>query len=233
MQRGLAASRLGCRQHRGAAGGGRARSAQHDDPQVATCSTSPRRAPIPIPSCARPPTPRSPRSTPAAADRPRRQSVPGHQPRQRAAARRDRARHHLRRDGRHQHGAWRDDHARRLCRLCLQQCFAPSCRRAGSAPISSSRCRWRSCSPGWSASLLERCLIRFLYGRPLETLLATWGVSLILQQAVRSIFGSPNKEVANPSWMTGGFDDRRRLHDHLEPRSSSSSSALSCSARWR
>jgi urea transport system permease protein len=54
--------------------------------------------------------------------------------------------------------------------------------------------------------LLERCLIRFLYGRPLETLLATWGVSLILQQAVRSIFGSPNKEVANPSWMTGGFD---------------------------
>jgi len=54
--------------------------------------------------------------------------------------------------------------------------------------------------------VLERCLIRFLYGRPLETLLATWGVSLILQQTVRSIFGSPNKEVANPSWMTGGFD---------------------------
>ena len=54
--------------------------------------------------------------------------------------------------------------------------------------------------------LLERCLIRFLYGRPLETLLATWGISLILQQAVRSIFGSPNKEVSNPSWMTGGFD---------------------------
>ena len=54
--------------------------------------------------------------------------------------------------------------------------------------------------------VLERTLIRFLYGRPLETLLATWGVSLILQQAVRSLFGSPNKEVANPSWMTGGFD---------------------------
>jgi len=54
--------------------------------------------------------------------------------------------------------------------------------------------------------LLERSVIRFLYGRPLETLLATWGVSLILQQAVRSIFGSPNKEVSNPSWMTGGFD---------------------------
>jgi urea transport system permease protein len=54
--------------------------------------------------------------------------------------------------------------------------------------------------------LLERCVIRFLYGRPLETLLATWGVSLILQQAVRSIFGSPNREVSNPAWMTGGFD---------------------------
>jgi len=54
--------------------------------------------------------------------------------------------------------------------------------------------------------VLERSVIRFLYGRPLETLLATWGVSLILQQAVRSIFGSPNKAVANPSWMTGGFD---------------------------
>jgi urea transport system permease protein len=54
--------------------------------------------------------------------------------------------------------------------------------------------------------ILERTLIRFLYGRPLETLLATWGVSLIMQQAVRSVFGSPNKEVANPSWMTGGFD---------------------------
>jgi len=53
--------------------------------------------------------------------------------------------------------------------------------------------------------VLERCLIRFLYGRPLETLLATWGVSLIMQQAVRSIFGSPNKAVSNPSWMTGGF----------------------------
>jgi urea transport system permease protein len=52
---------------------------------------------------------------------------------------------------------------------------------------------------------LERGIIRFLYGRPLETLLATWGISLILQQAVRSIFGAPNKEVMNPSWMTGGF----------------------------
>jgi urea transport system permease protein len=53
--------------------------------------------------------------------------------------------------------------------------------------------------------LIERGIIRFLYGRPLETLLATWGVSLILQQAVRSIFGPTNREVGNPSWMSGAF----------------------------
>ncbi|MBI1778409.1 MAG: urea ABC transporter permease subunit UrtB [Proteobacteria bacterium] len=53
---------------------------------------------------------------------------------------------------------------------------------------------------------LERSVIRYLYGRPLETLLATWGISLVLQQAVRSIFGAPNREVANPNWMTGGFE---------------------------
>jgi urea transport system permease protein len=54
--------------------------------------------------------------------------------------------------------------------------------------------------------LIERGIIRFLYGRPLETLLATWGVSLILQQAVRSYFGPTNKEVGNPSWMSGAFE---------------------------
>jgi urea transport system permease protein len=50
---------------------------------------------------------------------------------------------------------------------------------------------------------IERCLIRFLYGRPLETLLATWGLSLILQQAVRSIFGPSNRDVGSPGWMSG------------------------------
>ena len=54
--------------------------------------------------------------------------------------------------------------------------------------------------------IIERGIIRFLYGRPLETLLATWGVSLILQQAVRTIFGPNNREVGNPSWMSGAFD---------------------------
>jgi len=52
---------------------------------------------------------------------------------------------------------------------------------------------------------IERGIIRFLYGRPLETLLATWGLSLVLQQAVRSIFGPTNREVGAPSWMSGAF----------------------------
>ncbi|RZI41292.1 urea ABC transporter permease subunit UrtB [Herbaspirillum sp. HC18] len=51
---------------------------------------------------------------------------------------------------------------------------------------------------------LERTVIRWLYGRPLETLLCTWGISLVLMQLVRSIFGAQNVEVANPSWMSGG-----------------------------
>ena len=54
--------------------------------------------------------------------------------------------------------------------------------------------------------LIERSIIRFLYGRPLETLLATWGLSLVLQQAVRTAFGPNNREVGNPSWMSGAFD---------------------------
>ncbi len=54
--------------------------------------------------------------------------------------------------------------------------------------------------------IIERGIIRFLYGRPLETLLATWGVSLILQQATRTIFGPNNREVGNPSYMSGAFD---------------------------
>ena len=54
--------------------------------------------------------------------------------------------------------------------------------------------------------LIERTVIRPLYGRPLETLLATWGVSLILQQSVRMIFGPSNREVENPSWASGAFE---------------------------
>jgi urea transport system permease protein len=53
---------------------------------------------------------------------------------------------------------------------------------------------------------IERLVIRFLYTRPLETLLATWGVSLILQQTVRSLFGASNRQVSNPPFMSGAFE---------------------------
>ena len=54
--------------------------------------------------------------------------------------------------------------------------------------------------------ILERGVIRFLYGRPLETLLATWGISLVLIQSVRLIFGAQNVQVANPAWLSGGIE---------------------------
>ena len=55
-------------------------------------------------------------------------------------------------------------------------------------------------------AVIERLALRHLYGRPLETLLATWGISLILMQAVRSIFGAQNVAVENPAWMSGGIE---------------------------
>ena len=69
----------------------------------------------------------------------------------------------------------------------------------------------RACPCAFAASALvgmalERTVIRYLYGRPLETLLATWGISLILIQAVRTIFGAQNVQVENPSWMSGGIE---------------------------
>jgi urea transport system permease protein len=54
--------------------------------------------------------------------------------------------------------------------------------------------------------VLERTVIRHLYGRPLETLLATWGLSLILIQTMRTIFGAQNVQVENPAWMSGGVE---------------------------
>jgi urea transport system permease protein len=59
---------------------------------------------------------------------------------------------------------------------------------------------------GFIGIVIEQTIIRFLYGRPLETLLATWGISLILIQTVRLIFGAQNVEVANPDWLSGGFE---------------------------
>ena len=55
-------------------------------------------------------------------------------------------------------------------------------------------------------AVLERGVIRWLYGRPLETLLATWGISLVLMQAVRTLFGAQNVPVENPSWLSGGIE---------------------------
>jgi len=58
---------------------------------------------------------------------------------------------------------------------------------------------------------IERGVIRHLYGRPLETLLATWGISLILQQLVRSFFGPTNQDVSTPSWMSGAYESASGL----------------------
>jgi urea transport system permease protein len=59
---------------------------------------------------------------------------------------------------------------------------------------------------GGVGALMERGIVCFLYGRPLDSLLATWGVSLVLQQAVRTLFGPTNREVGAPSYMSGSFD---------------------------
>jgi urea transport system permease protein len=58
---------------------------------------------------------------------------------------------------------------------------------------------------GALGAALEVGLIRFLYGRPLDTLLATWGVGLVMQQGARSIFGAPNVQVSSPAWLKGGI----------------------------
>jgi len=68
------------------------------------------------------------------------------------------------------------------------------------------------CASALMGAVLERSVIRFLYGRPLETLLATWGISLMLQQLVRTVFGAQNVGVENPAWMSGGV----QLMDNLQ-----------------
>ena len=78
-------------------------------------------------------------------------------------------------------------------------------------PDSSTGTCWPPCPVAFFAAALvgvvmERTVIRWLYGRPLETLLATWGLCLMLIQSVRVIFGAQNVEVENPSWMSGGVE---------------------------
>ncbi len=94
----------------------------------------------------------------------------------------------------------------RLHDLCRAGDRSARCRAASVRRLAGDRA---ARSPSWSlaasVSLIERAIIRFLYGRPLDTLLATWGLSLVLQQAVRSIFGASNREVSSPSWMSGTF----------------------------
>ncbi len=64
---------------------------------------------------------------------------------------------------------------------------------------------------GLAGVILERTVIRFLYGRPLETLLATYGVSLILQQTVRSVFSANNRAVETPAWLSGTWQINQAL----------------------
>ena len=133
------------------------------------------------------------------------------------AAGRARAGHHLRPDGRHQHGARRTDHGRRLRHLRGAEPVPRATCRACSTGICWRRCRSPSSPRRWSAWCWSAAVIRFLYGRPLETLLATWGISLILIQAVRTIFGAQNVQVENPAWMSGGVEIMRQRRAALEP----------------
>ncbi len=90
----------------------------------------------------------------------------------------------------------------------------PTACRACSAPTSPSAIDWylpAAIPVAFFAAALvgvvmERTVIRWLYGRTLETLLATWGISLVLIQSARVLFGAQNVEVSNPSWMSGGIE---------------------------
>ncbi len=73
-------------------------------------------------------------------------------------------------------------------------------------------------------------MIRHLYGRPLETLLATWGISLLLIQTVRLIFGAQNVTVANPTWLSGGVEILPEVVLTYSRLASSASASWSCSS---
>ena len=69
-------------------------------------------------------------------------------------------------------------------------------------------------------------MIRWLYGRPLETLLATWGISLMLIQTVRTLFGAQNVQVENPAWMSGGVAGAEQPGAAVQPHRASSCFAV-------
>ena len=109
----------------------------------------------------------------------------------------------------------------------VQNLFRTHFCRAPSTGTCWPRFRWRSRVAALVGAVLERSVIRWLYGRPLETLLATWGISLMLMQLVRSIFGAQNVRVENPS-----LDVRRRRRDEQPARCRATASRSSCSRRW-
>ena len=105
-------------------------------------------------------------------------------------------------DARHQYGAWRDSDDGRVSHLLdiTGSAARPSAYLLGMLVA--------FVGTALFGALLEMTLIRRLYGRPLDTLLATWGVSLIMQQGARSIFGPIGDEVTAPSWLSGSIHDR-------------------------
>lgn len=104
-----------------------------------------------------------------------------------------------------QHGPWRNGHARRLhdllVQLVIRQSFPGLLDYSLLIALPVAFLVTGAIGVG-----IERGIIRWLYGRPLETLLATWGLSLILQQTVRSIFGPTNQMVIALTWMSGSTD---------------------------
>ena len=147
------------------------------------------------------------------------------EPRLGAGARRHRPGHHLRRDGRHQHGARRADDARRLHDLRRAAADAEPHRRVDPRGHSRGVPRRRRSSACSSSA----AIIRFLYGRPLETLLATFGVSLVLQQPCGRSSRRNNRSVETPAWMSGTLQINDALAHHLQPALHRDLHARSCS----
>ena len=106
--------------------------------------------------------------------------------------------HHVRRDARHQHGPRRDADAGGLHRLRPEPLPRPR--------TCSGRSRRRSWRSGLVGYLMEVCLIRFLYGRPLDTLLATWGVGLVLQKVMSLALGQEAKLLSPPGFLSGSWE---------------------------